>query len=308
MADSDSTILPALPDKRRSWRFRYYAVRTLIVIVLLALAAWLPVGRNVEKYRVRVGDIARERIVAPFAFRVQKDEATLRREQQLAAQSVPPRYVADARISSETLSRFATFQEQALKLALDPELSTADRASRLQGLGVPLSADAAQGLAQPAVARKALREVGASLNELFTAGVVAEKRAGLLQGHRTVNLSEGETESPRAVSLLYDRHEALEFLQRRADAAFPGNPRSASVMLEIASPFVQPNVTYDQAETEFRRVTAQGVVPTMVGFVAKDELIVDANQRVTGDAVLKLRSLRALEAARRPGKIGRAHV
>src|SRR6185436_18579480 len=132
MADSDSPILPALPDKRRSWRFRYYAVRTLIVVVLLAIAAWLPVGRNIEKYRVRVGDIARERIVAPFAFRVQKDEPTLRREQQAAAASVPPRYVVDTRISTETLNRFGVFQEQALRIALDPALTTADRMARLR--------------------------------------------------------------------------------------------------------------------------------------------------------------------------------
>ncbi len=44
---------------------------------------------------------------------------------------------------------------------------------------------------------------------------------------------------------------------------------------------------------------AQGVVPSTVGFVKKDELIVDANQRVTRDALLKLRSLANLEEARR---------
>jgi len=38
----------------------------------------------------------------------------------------------------------------------------------------------------------------------------------------------------------------------------------------------------------------------MVGMVKKDELIVDANQRVSRDAMLKLRSLRNLEAAQRP--------
>ena len=56
---------------------------------------------------------------------------------------------------------------------------------------------------------------------------------------------------------------------------------------------------HDRAETEWRRVQAQGVVPATIGFVQKDELIVDANQRVTRDALLKLRSLRNLEAARR---------
>jgi hypothetical protein len=46
-------------------------------------------------------------------------------------------------------------------------------------------------------------------------------------------------------------------------------------------------------------VQAQASVPATVGFVQKDELLVDANQRVTHDALLKLRSLRNLEEARR---------
>jgi putative nucleotidyltransferase with HDIG domain len=58
-------------------------------------------------------------------------------------------------------------------------------------------------------------------------------------------------------------------------------------------------VSYDRAETEWRRANAKSAVPDMVGMVKKDELIVDANERVSHDAVLKLRSLRNVEAARR---------
>jgi membrane-associated HD superfamily phosphohydrolase len=42
----------------------------------------------------------------------------------------------------------------------------------------------------------------------------------------------------------------------------------------------------------------QEFVPDVIGMVKKDELIVDANERVSRDAVLKLRSLRNLEASR----------
>jgi putative nucleotidyltransferase with HDIG domain len=296
----DQVSRPALPDRARSFRWRYYAIRTLLIAMLLALAAMLPSHPRVEeKYRYRPGDIARERIVAPYDFRVQKDEGTLRREQQAAAAAVPPVFVADARISSETLERFAKFQEKALQLVLDASLLPQERSSRLRALGVPLADENARALASPGRARRVLRDLGGWLHDLSTAGVTADKHDNLLQGYRAIVLRDGETEQPRAATLLYDRREALAFVERRARDAYPSDPAGVRLLVELAGPFVQPNVVYDRAETEWRRVQAQGVVPTMLGFVQKDELIVDANQRMDRSALLKLQSLRDLESARR---------
>jgi len=299
MTVQDATSVPALPGRARSIRWGYFLVRTLLVVVLLALAAALPgSGRGRDRYRYREGDITRDRIVAPYDFRVQKDETALRREQQQAAAVVPPVFVIDTRISSETLTRFATFQERALAVVLDPGLEAKERAQRLRTLGVPLSDEAGRALAAPGRARRALRELGGILNELYSAGVVAEKRNNLLFGYRLVNVREGETELPRPVSLLYDRREALVHVDQRAHETFLQDLGGVRLLNELAGPFVQSNVVHDRAETEYRRVQAQGGVPTMVGFVQKDELIVDANQKVDRDALLKLRSLRNLEMAR----------
>ncbi|MEK7330442.1 MAG: HDIG domain-containing metalloprotein [Candidatus Eisenbacteria bacterium] len=296
----DQVALPALPDRARSIRWGYYAIRLLLVALLLALAGLLPSRPRVEeKYRYRLGDITRERVVAPYDFRVQKDEGTLRREQQAAAVSVPPVFVVDARVSSETLERFAQFQEKALQLVLDPSLPPPERSSRLRALGVPLADENARALGAPGRARRVLRDLGGWLHDLSSAGVTPEKHDDLLQGYRSIVLRDGETEQPRAASLLYDRREALAFIERRARDAYPGDPAGVKLVVELAGPFVQPNVVYDRAETEWRRVQAQGVVPTMLGFVQKDELIVDANQRIDRDALLKLQSLRDLESARR---------
>ena len=71
------------------------------------------------------------------------------------------------------------------------------------------------------------------------------------------------------------------------------------LVIELAGPFLQPNVVADRAETEWRRVQAQGAVPALLGYVKKDELIVDANQKLTREALDRLRSLDNLEAARR---------
>jgi len=73
------SVVP-LPGRPRVLRWRYHGVRFLLVLALLALAAGIPgSGRIRDKYRYNAGDIARERVVAPFDFRVQKEEGELRR-------------------------------------------------------------------------------------------------------------------------------------------------------------------------------------------------------------------------------------
>ncbi|HEY6866337.1 MAG TPA: HDIG domain-containing metalloprotein, partial [Candidatus Eisenbacteria bacterium] len=299
MTVQDASPVPALPDRARAFRWGYFTARLLIVGALLALAAALPLGRGGGSLRYREGDIAHERIVAPYDFRVEKDESTLRHEQSQAAAAVMPVFVRDARVSADMLQRVATFQERALATVLDPNLARAsERAGRLRALGVPLSEEGADALAVPGRARRVLKELGVWLHEIYDAGVVDEKRGGQMLGYSTASLREGEGEQPRSVSTLYDRREALQLVAHRARTTFADDPRAVRLASELATPFVQPNIVYDRAETEWRRVQAQGVVPATLGFVKKDELIVDANQRITHDALLKLQSLHNLEAAR----------
>ena len=299
MTVQDTPAVPALPDRARAFRWGYFTARFLIVGALLALAATLPFGRGGGSLRYREGDIARDRIVAPYDFRVEKDESTLRHEQSQAAAAVTPVFVRDARVSADMLARVALFQERALATVLDPALARAsERAGRLRALGVPLSEEGADALAVPGRARRVLKELGGWLHEIYDAGVVDEKRGGQMLGYQTVSLREGDGEQPRSASTLYDRREALQLIAHRARTTFADDPRAVRLTSEIATPFVQPNIVYDRAETEWRRVQAQGVVPATLGFVKKDELLVDANQRITHDALLKLQSLHNLEAAR----------
>lgn len=300
MSVSDTTAIPALPDRQRHFRWGYFAIRALLVAVLLAVAAWLPSGHGApDRLRTHEGDVTRERVVAPYDFRVEKDQATLRREFAAAAAQVPPVYTVDPRVSSDMLQRFADFQEHALGLVLSPTLRATDRAARLRALGIPLSESGAEALASPARARRVLRELGAWLHDLYEAGIVAEKHGGTIQGYRAVSVQDGEREAPRAASLLVDRREALALIAGHAQQAFADDPRAADLAAELAAPFLSPNVAFNSTDTQWRRIQAQGVVPTTLGFVKKDEMIVDANQRVTHDVLLKLRSLDNLEAARR---------
>ncbi len=301
MSVQEASVSPALPDRARPVRWGYYAVRGLLVAALLIAAAFLPRDHGpADRYRYREGDIARERIVAPYTFRIEKDETTLRRQQEAAASNVPPVFVVDARVSGEMFERFATFQEKALGVVLDPSIGAADKRDRVRALGVPLSAEAATALAAPGRARRALEGLNTWLHESYETGIVSsEKHGGLVLNNNRLTLRDGGAEQPRAVGQLLDRREALQRVDAHAQDALSGDPRGVKLVNELALAFVEPNVVYDRAETEWRRVQAQGGVPAQIGFVQKDELIVDANQRITRDNLLKLRSLANLESSRR---------
>ncbi|OGF16412.1 MAG: hypothetical protein A2W00_07630 [Candidatus Eisenbacteria bacterium RBG_16_71_46] len=300
MTVQDSPSHPALPDRARPFRVGYFAVRLLIVLLLLALAALLPGSHGVrDKYSYREGDIARERLVAPYDFRVEKDEVSLRREQEQAAAEVPPVYTVDSRVSADMLRRFALYEERVLGVSQEQTSAPADRTARLRDLGVPLSEESALALSAPGRARRVMHDLGEWLRQIYDAGIVDEKRNDRIQGYAGISLRDGDSETTQPAPALHDRSEAIAVVEHRARQAFPEDPRSVRLASELAGPFIQPNVVYDRAETEWRRVQAQGVVAPTLGLVKKDELIVDANQRVTRDALIKLRSLRNIEAARR---------
>jgi putative nucleotidyltransferase with HDIG domain len=298
--DDSETPVPALPDRARTVRWGHHAARLAMVALLLAAAAVLPTGQGaLERLRYRDGDIARERVVAPSDFRVQKDDATLRREQEEAALAVPPVFSIDQRARTDAAERWSAFQERALAIVSDPAVGAPERAEKFKLLGVTLEGDAAEALAVTGRARRALTEMGPWLAEILNTGVVDEKRGGFILGYRNITLREGEQETSVPATQYLDRNEATDRLERHARTAFGADTRGVALVDALAEPFLVPSVTYDRVETEWRRSNAKSAVPDMVGMVKKDELIVDANERVSHDAVLKLRSLRNLEAAQR---------
>lgn len=291
---------PSLPGRARDLRLLHHLVRVLMVASLLAAAALLPGSQgSTDRLRYREGDIARERVVAPNDFRVQKDDLTLRREQEEAALAVPPVFVVDGRARTESIERWSAFQERALAVVSDPGETPRERADKLKLFGVPLAAGAAEALAAPGRARRALALTGPWIREALEAGVVNEKRGGLLLGYRNVTLRSGDVEELTPANRFLDRREAMERLERHAREAFGADELGVALVTQLAAPFVVASVSYDRAETEWRRSNAKSAVPDMIGMVKKDELVVDANERVTRDVLLKLRSLHNLEAAGR---------
>src|SRR5262249_47020958 len=157
---------------------------------------------------------------APADFRVQKDDATLRREQEEAALAVPPVFSIDQRARTDAAERWSAFQEHALAVVSDPAVSPTERADKLKLLGVTLEGDAAGALAVTGRARRALTEMGPWLTEILEAGVVEEKRGGFILGYRNITLREGEQETSVPATQFLDRGEAKDRLERHARSVF----------------------------------------------------------------------------------------
>ena len=69
------------------------------------------------------------------------------------------------------------------------------------------------------------------------------------------------------------------------------NDAFRNIGYDLIIEFMKPNLLFDQQSTEKKQNESLDKVPRSQGVVLKNELIVDANMRITSDVLLKLRSL-----------------
>ncbi len=242
----------------------------------------------------QVGEVARERITAPFDFRILKDAAQLARERDQVARAVPPVLRREARVWTDVQGRYAAFVEAATS-ALDRGDAGAERLALLRQLGLPLTTDAYAALAAPGHASRILEEAGRFLDEAFALGVVADKRAPALAGRTVADVRTLAGERTVPLDSLYDLREVDAAARGRAAALFVGDPSAQAAIVSLVSAFARPNVLYDVDETEWRRAQVKAAIATDVGEVKKNEKIIDAGERITPATLARIRSLEALQ-------------
>ena len=269
----------------------------LAVVVVAAGVIAFPQAR-LQGSGYQLGDVARERVAAPFDFRIRKEPAVLAREQDAAARAVPPVLRREPRVWVDVEGRYASFVEGATAvIARTPAGS--ERQALLRQLGAPLTADAYAALAVPGRAARVLDESGRFLDEAFAVGVVADKRAPALVGRTVADVRTTAGESTAPLDSLYDLREADAAARGRAASLFAGDAPAQAAMISLAAAFARPNVLYDVDETEWRRTQARAAVIADVGEVKKSEKIVDVGERVAPGTLAKIRSLEALQGEMR---------
>ena len=266
---------------------------SLVLVVVAAGVLSFPQPRT-QGSGYQVGEVARERIAAPFDFQIRKDEAQLARERDQVARAVPPVLRRESRVWTDAQGRYAAFVEGA-NAALARSAPGAERLALLRQLGVPLTADAYAALAVPGRGPRLLEEAGRFLDESFAFGIVADKRAPALAGRTVADVRTLAGERTVPLDSLYDLRQVDAAARERAAALFAGDPSAQAAVVSLVSAFVRPNVLYDVDETEWRRSQVKAAIATDVGEVKKNEKIVDVGERITPAALARIRSLEALQ-------------
>ncbi len=262
--------------------------------------------RQAFRYNLVEGEIARETIVAPISFAVQKSAEELAAEREAARMSVPPVLVysedVDVRRTVLLDSLFTLFTELREAAASD---SAAVQAVQRLAPGVAeesliylfaaeLPGRAAERRATLATGRyDSLRTaVERVVNHYFSVGIVESKPRLREMSRETITVIGPEGESPLPLAIVVDMEQVRDSLGNMLREYLPGaEPRLVTLAYELSLFALEPNLLLDTERTSRRRADAENGVPTSKAFVMAEEKIVDANTRVTDEVVEKLASL-----------------
>ncbi len=322
-SEIESHIIP--PEDEKRFRISVYWWHWLIGAALAVLLTLLsPRGKSPEFAYLTEGSISRDKIIAPFDFEILKPHEKLEQERNDAAANVRPVLTAIDTIkevrkqelldfaaeSQKFLSTFppSIFEEMdrdKSSLSLKDSVFFTNGSDRLfNQFGFRLSIDSWRFLIRlydqdqknkrgeyPLFFEKYLAGI---LLDVYNQGVINVPRDQLFHSSDTVMIQYASEESVKGLKRLLSPDESLEHISSLLKVLLDEDnlpPGAFSATYEILQPFVTPNIIYNDVETEDRRKAAIDKVPLARGFVKKDELIIDANIRVTPEHLDKLSSL-----------------
>jgi len=258
----------------------------LLVAILTVLApenvVFRPIGLP------REGDISKTDIIAPFTFFVIKDEDVLEQERQAAAAVILPLFDYETEVSQTQSEKAESFFQILDKIRQQDQ--TGGQAAGMIG-DHKLSEETLKLLSKPEKARVVQAEAKRLGLSLLNVGILPGDSLYLEGLTSTVRVRRGDMEYEREIIDLFTEAKAREALLQEARATFKTDDLAVKATYEIGLLFLVPNLIYNLAETEKRRLEAMEAVPTTKGMVLKDEKIIGSHERVTKTTLEKLRSL-----------------
>jgi cyclic-di-AMP phosphodiesterase PgpH len=290
-------------------RLRYHGAR-IALAVLLAIATHLlfpsSPASNVPLYQV--GSVASENVIAPFAFAVKKDPATLGRERDEIARTAEPILVY-VKPALDSATRQLAALDTAIAAAapdgvqLTPQvIATVQRAAATQG--VTLTANEASYLAQPR-RRAAMFTALSRAFARWLAGGIAP--SGALDTVRGDVLIRRGGEEIRASA---DSVDTFSIFVSRARLLHPDptSPVGDAVYTKLIGTLFHPTLALDRAATEKARNALRTSVPLDQYTVREGEKIVGAHEVVGRAEAEKLQGLQDAMQQRRGGENAVARV
>ncbi|MFQ5905908.1 MAG: HD family phosphohydrolase [bacterium] len=267
----------------------FWIERALMFLVVLAIFNLLYPGRPVLQKVPKQGDIAKENVIAPFTFFIQKPEEELEKERQAAADAVPTVLEFDADRTNKIISEFKSFLSKVSSISKEPK-PIQDVIEEISSINPALSAEAISGLVKNKDP-KFVEAMVAVLKDVLGRGVVTSREGVTVTGGSKVSVVKSGKEATRGIESVLDSSAAVNLIKHLATQYAGGDERKIGVFVESVSSFVASNLFVDAKETHARREKARSEIATTKGIVLKGEMIVRAHDVVTPEVAEKLRSL-----------------
>ena len=306
---------------------KYWPQYLIISCLILLISFLFPQGKSLQ-YVYQLNDITQDPIIAPFTFPILKSDEKLKKDLDERKRSIPAVFSRDDKIVSHQTTALNEFfsilneirqarwrLEESKRLVYERryhkqyEKARSEFVSDSTNLSVIIKNFSES---YPFTLEKRSWEVYLSTNEDPKSLKDLEQNNELIlqicrnrwaEGiydiaikdikSRQVNIKQGSVPDLAAPSSFNDLELAWIKSKKELLSALPDGDIFRDLGYDLIIEFMKPNLLFDYDITQRRQKENLDKVPRSQGVVLENELIVDANMRITDDILLKLNSLSA---------------
>ena len=306
---------------------KYWPQYLIISCLILLISFLFPQGKSLQ-YVYQLNDITREPIIAPFTFPILKSDEKLKKDLDERRRSVPSVFNRDDNIVSQqtiALNEFFSMVneireanwrlEESRRLVYERryhkqyEKARSEFVSDSVNLALIVNNFSAS---YPFTLEKSSWELYLSTDEDSKSLKDLEQKNDLIlqicrnrwtEGiydiaikditSREVNVKQGSVPDLAAPGSFNDLERAWITSKKELLSALLDGDVFRDIGYDLVIEFMKPNLLFDYDLTQRRQKENLDKVPRSQGVVLENELIVDANMRITDDILLKLNSLSA---------------
>ena len=317
---------------------KYFKQLSILISLTIILSLFFQRGRSLQ-YSYNIDDIAREPIIAPYNFPILKSKSTLEEDLNNALKAEPFIFSRKQEIVDNQISNLSSFFQltNEIRLAnkdlfnsrnLVYDYRYTDKFQEAKSIASSDSAALSQKVIEfyklysfaqdkedwniflmpipqggPQFSLKEFQEdILQICRNRWAIGILDIKESIIISDQLAID--NGDIPTLYNLSELNDLNEAWTEAKKEITSIYGAeNDIRRELGYDLIIEFMIPNLVYDKETTERRQNASLDRVPRSKGIVLKDEMIVNANQRITEEDLQKLQSL-AVEISKENRTLG----
>ena len=317
---------------------KYFKQLSILISLTIILSLFFQRGRSLQ-YSYNLDDIAREPIIAPYNFPILKSKSTLEEDLNYALKAEPFIFSRKQEIVDNQTSNLSSFFQltNEIRLAnkdlfnsrnLVYDYRYTDKFQEAKSIASSDSAALSQKVIEfyklysfaqdkedwniflmpipqggPQFSLKEFQEdILQICRNRWAIGILDIKESIIISDQLAID--NGDIPTLYNLSELNDLNEAWTEAKKEITSIYGAeNDIRRELGYDLIIEFMIPNLVYDKETTERRQNASLDRVPRSKGIVLKDEMIVNANQRITEEDLQKLQSL-AVEISKENRTLG----